>query len=228
MSVAQPFGACLVTQLPRLPILGSVPDSSPVSVCMSSYTIFLKTATPNHAMEQNGHPLRVHVLRGSRAFAIVDARSRWPSLTLFSLDDSAHSRLIRALLQTLMADSFGSDPPRSVCRASDFPAATHALRTSRGAADADHLHAGVGLSRQADVPHLSCGDFRCRCLGDHSIFIPVHTSLFHTTRSVKLRRSSNHAMERTADRCAFTFEMISIRSLRSTRALVRRRSSCSR
>jgi hypothetical protein len=38
----------------------------------------------------------------------------------------------------------------------------------------------------------------------------------------------NHAMERTADRCAFHFEMTSTHSLRATRALVRRRSSCSR
>ena len=35
-------------------------------------------------------------------------------------------------------------------------------------------------------------------------------------------------MERTADRCALTFEMTSTSSLRATRALVRRRSSCSR
>jgi hypothetical protein len=65
-------------------------------------------------------------------------------------------------------------------------------------------------------------------LGGHSIFIPVHTSLFHTTRSVKLRRSSNHAMERTADRCAFTFEMTSTPSPQAPHALVRRRSSNSR
>ena len=35
-------------------------------------------------------------------------------------------------------------------------------------------------------------------------------------------------MERTSDRCAFTFEMTSTLSPRATRALVRRRSSCSR
>jgi hypothetical protein len=39
---------------------------------------------------------------------------------------------------------------------------------------------------------------------------------------------SNHAMERTEDRCAFTFEMTSTLPLRAARALVRRRSSCSR
>ena len=39
---------------------------------------------------------------------------------------------------------------------------------------------------------------------------------------------SNHAMERTADRCAITFEMTSTHSLRATRGLVRRRSSYSR
>src|SRR5438552_2165253 len=38
----------------------------------------------------------------------------------------------------------------------------------------------------------------------------------------------NHAMERTADRCASTFEMTSTLSLRETRGLVRHRSSCSR
>ena len=41
-------------------------------------------------------------------------------------------------------------------------------------------------------------------------------------------RPSNQAMERTADRCASTFEMTSTRSQRATRGLVRRRSSCSR
>ena len=43
-----------------------------------------------------------------------------------------------------------------------------------------------------------------------------------------IARTSNHAIERTADRCAFTFEMTSTLPLRATRALVRRRSSCSR
>jgi hypothetical protein len=38
----------------------------------------------------------------------------------------------------------------------------------------------------------------------------------------------NHAMERTADRCASTFEMTSTLPLRATRAPVRRRSSCYR
>ena len=127
-----------------------------------------------------------------------------------------------------MADSFASDPARSVCRASDLPTATHALRTSRGTAHADHLQAGLGLSRQADVPHLSCGDSRRRCLGDYSIFIPVHTSIFHATRSVKLRRSSNHAMERTATRRAFTSRAVRAFPLRATRALGGRRSSYSR
>src|SRR5256885_6034347 len=36
----------------------------------------------------------------------------------------------------------------------------------------------------------------------------------------------NHAMERTTDRCAVTFEMTSTPPLRAPRALVRRRSSC--
>ena len=40
--------------------------------------------------------------------------------------------------------------------------------------------------------------------------------------------TSNHAMERTADRSASTFEMTSTLPLRATRALVRRRSSYSR
>ena len=40
--------------------------------------------------------------------------------------------------------------------------------------------------------------------------------------------SFNHAMERTSDRCAFTFEMTSTLSLQATRGLVRRRSSYSR
>ena len=42
------------------------------------------------------------------------------------------------------------------------------------------------------------------------------------------QRSPNHAMERTVDRCAFTFEMTSTPPPLATRALVRRRSSCSR
>jgi hypothetical protein len=41
-------------------------------------------------------------------------------------------------------------------------------------------------------------------------------------------KKPNHAMERTSDLCAFTFEMTSTPSLQATRALVRRRSSCSR
>jgi hypothetical protein len=40
--------------------------------------------------------------------------------------------------------------------------------------------------------------------------------------------SPNHAMERTPDRCASTFEMTSTFQLPATRGLVRRRSSCSR
>jgi hypothetical protein len=55
-------------------------------------------------------------------------------------------------------------------------------------------------------------------------------------RSTMPRRPSNHAIERTpkafasrlADRCGSTFEMTSAHSPRATRALVRRRSSCSR
>ena len=43
-----------------------------------------------------------------------------------------------------------------------------------------------------------------------------------------IKPSSNHAMERTADRCALHFEMTSTPSPRATRGLVRRRSSCSR
>jgi hypothetical protein len=42
-------------------------------------------------------------------------------------------------------------------------------------------------------------------LGDYSIFIPVHTSICHAARNVKPRRSSNQAMERTADRFALHF-----------------------
>ena len=42
------------------------------------------------------------------------------------------------------------------------------------------------------------------------------------------RKRPNQAMERTADRCAFHFEMTSTLSLRATRAFVRPRSSCSR
>jgi hypothetical protein len=41
-------------------------------------------------------------------------------------------------------------------------------------------------------------------------------------------QTSNHAMERTADRCALHFKMISTLPPRATRTLVRRRSSCSR
>jgi hypothetical protein len=39
----------------------------------------------------------------------------------------------------------------------------------------------------------------------------------------KLRDASNQTMERTPDRCAFTFQMTSILQLRAKRALVRRR-----
>ena len=46
--------------------------------------------------------------------------------------------------------------------------------------------------------------------------------------SIADARRPNHAMERTADRPAFTFEMISTPSPRATRATVRRRSSYSR
>ena len=42
------------------------------------------------------------------------------------------------------------------------------------------------------------------------------------------RVRSNHAMERTPDRCALHFDMTSTPPLRAARALVRRRSSCSR
>jgi hypothetical protein len=42
------------------------------------------------------------------------------------------------------------------------------------------------------------------------------------------RATSNHAMERTADRRTISFEMTSTLSLRATRAVVRRRSSYSR
>jgi hypothetical protein len=40
---------------------------------------------------------------------------------------------------------------------------------------------------------------------------------------MKPRERSNHAMERTADRCVFTFQMTSTPSVRATRAIVRRR-----
>jgi hypothetical protein len=40
--------------------------------------------------------------------------------------------------------------------------------------------------------------------------------------------ASNHAMERTADRCVFIFQMTSTHSPRATHVLVRRRSSLSR
>jgi hypothetical protein len=42
------------------------------------------------------------------------------------------------------------------------------------------------------------------------------------------RERPNQAMERTADSCASTFEITSTLPLQTTRALVRRRSSCSR
>ncbi len=47
-------------------------------------------------------------------------------------------------------------------------------------------------------------------------------------RSLSSHPAPNHAMERTADRSASTFEMTSTLPLRAKRALVRRRSSCSR
>jgi hypothetical protein len=37
----------------------------------------------------NGHPLRVHVSRDHNIFAATGARSQWPSLILFSLDEFA-------------------------------------------------------------------------------------------------------------------------------------------
>src|ERR1700688_2164591 len=40
----------------------------------------------------NGHPLRVHVSRDYNIFTATGARSRWPSLILFSLDGIARSR----------------------------------------------------------------------------------------------------------------------------------------
>ena len=46
--------------------------------------------------------------------------------------------------------------------------------------------------------------------------------------SFSVRERPNHAMERTADRCASAFEMTFTLLRRPTRALVRRRSSCSR
>src|SRR5262249_17233821 len=44
-----------------------------------------------------------------------------------------------------------------------------------------------------------------------------------TERKLFTWATSNHAMERTPDRCAITFEMTSTLSARATRALVRRR-----
>ena len=49
-----------------------------------------------------------------------------------------------------------------------------------------------------------------------------------TTAPVKSPQTSNHAMERTATRRAFTFSVTSAPPLRATRALGGRRSSCSR
>ena len=49
----------------------------------------------------------------------------------------------------------------------------------------------------------------------------------HST-AARFHDGSNHAMERTAARYASTFEMSPSLALRPTRALVRRRSSCSR
>ncbi len=58
--------------------------------------------------------------------------------------------------------------------------------------------------------------------------VPTMMQGSHESRSDCIDETPNHAMERTADRCAFTFEMTSTLPLRATRALVRRRSSCSR
>src|SRR5882724_6003049 len=51
---------------------------------------------------------------------------------------------------------------------------------------------------------------------------------FSTTRILYSRHPSNHAMERTATRRAFTLEMSKSLSLRAALALGGRRSSCSR
>ena len=56
----------------------------------------------------------------------------------------------------------------------------------------------------------------------------VHHAVFRSTRSEMSTPRPNHAMERTSDRFVSTFEMTSTLPLRATRALVRRRSSCSR
>ena len=55
---------------------------------------------------------------------------------------------------------------------------------------------------------------------------PLHPQQLHSREHGT--EPSNQAMERTADRFAFTFEMTSTLPLRVTRGLVRRRSSCSR
>src|SRR6266542_6237260 len=55
----------------------------------------------------------------------------------------------------------------------------------------------------------------------------IHQFLFLTPQ-MKQRQPPNHAMERTADRSEFTFEMSSTLPVRATRALIRRRSSYSR
>jgi len=90
---------------------------------------------------------------------------------------------------------------------------------------------------------LSARRGRGRMLSVTASAAPVAASSFISTRrlttaqvesgvqspaSDTMTETSNQSMERTADRCKLHFEMTPTFSLRTTRALVRRRSSCSR
>ena len=130
----------------------------------------LFTITSNHAVERTTTRHRVHVSTGLGAFTPSRARSRWPSLTLFSLDDALAAQKadnhVRPYLTKVPAptpSSLGSLSRSAVC----FIHLCRPLRRRRSASGCiyplprpvvttirpDHAFTSVGGCLRAGHPH---------------------------------------------------------------------------
>lgn len=113
-------------------------------------------------------------------------------------------------------------------QANDGAATTFAAVNRPSAGNSHHQHSPEELDIARQMNHTGFGptSFKdCRKMGNNVIFEFV---VNHTSRMAPPRAVLEGYMTPTSDRCAFTLQMTSTISLRATRALVRRRSSCFR
>ena len=178
--------------------------------------------TSNHAMERTADRSARHISDDFHPSTPSDARSRPPSLILFSLDAEAHwslaDRRITAFGRCVSDGSVGPIRSLSGCFAASEPATEElVLRAHR------RCHSDRSGTRGSRHPKPAGRLRASSCIYDRPLARERLRSRVRVDQHFWHMNASNQAMQRTAGRSAITLSMIPTPPVFATRALARGR-----